>query len=141
MILSEEQVQRKFKETKTKNIIPSENKIKVDVVLGRPSKSCQYHGICKIVSLQNDSTKINKCCKTRSIIFFDEAMNLVIFFEKASITEKARAKHFDNKVFTIEESIQLPEFAIFALGENFNIKMGYYPITENDLYYKVIFEK
>ena len=91
--------------------------------------------------MQNDSIKRNSNCRVKSKISFNEENDLEVLFEKASITEKARKKHFDSDSFIIAESFQLPEFAVLALGKNYSIEVGKYLIIEKDLHYKVVFNK
>ncbi len=115
--------------------------MKVDFVLGMPSKQCLFHGICKIEQFEyfKKQGKPLPANFVSATIYFDQAQNLVSEFHLNSMTINTQIKHFKQKHFFILEQVSLPSFVYETLGKNFEIAVGQYPIEVQQGGYKVVF--
>lgn len=114
--------------------------VRAKIILGMPSKNCQFHGICKIEPdgffdyRQSVSTSYVK-----AIFVLNESKKLEIHFEKKELLPKVEQEHFSNKYFQILEEVKTPDFINKTLKQDIKIKVGVYSIIENKTYYKVLF--
>jgi len=120
------------------DLLPS---VDINIVLGMPSKNCQFHGICKIEPplSQNSAMGVKPNHGIRAILSFNKRKELEILFQKKDLTEKLRAYHFGRESFLVLEPVNIPEFAARALGRGFKVSVGRYPIYEADSFYKINF--
>ena len=117
--------------------------IDVDIVLGMPSKNCQFHGICKINAssnlepddFMNSKTYLKNSLK--AILNLDEKKNLIIRFDCNTITTFIKDKYLKDDLFIISESIKIPDFASSYFRTSFEIKKGIYPIEKGVEYYQI----
>ncbi len=110
----------------------------VHVVLGMPSKNCQFHGICKIEPMPDFNLTL-PTHKTQARLVLNESQELEFHFKKSSLTPQITKQHFSTNFFKILEPVELPEFITLALKISFKIETGSYPITTDRENYKVCF--
>lgn len=117
--------------------------IDVDIVLGMPSKNCQFHGICKINPSSNldyeDFLCSNNYLKNslKAVLHVDRQKNLIIKFDRNTITAFIEYEYLSEDLFVIAESIETPFFVNDYFGIPFRIKKGVYPVIRGEKYYQI----
>lgn len=114
---------------------------RADIILGMPKKACQYHGICKIDPFEEiqDETVGLPANKAHATVCKTDNGDLVIQFAKERMHQRTFQRHFATKVFTVLESIAVPDFINEELDGKFWVKVGEYPIIDTPAYFQVNF--
>lgn len=125
--------------------VPTKHKsiIYANARFGIPSQNCVGLGVCSIELLSsiNEKPAINCNCDNGNVSIQDLGDDRLCFqFLKSDLSSEARAKHFGKLIFVIEEDYVLPNAVTRILGYRKTLKVGGYPVIEENEYYKVFFK-
>ena len=118
--------------------------LEVIIVLGAPSKDCQFHGICRIEPLDQltkappdlpENGVLARFCKDQL------TKELTIQFRRESMTTFVYQKYFQTDVFMIPESVELPDFVSGFFRESYTIKEGKYLLKKGLTFYEIVLSK
>ena len=113
----------------------------VDIIFGRPSKNCQYHGICKIERYQSLVPSNYKRNFSFAQLSFDESKDVVAQLDAARMLQEVKEEFFGDGFFEIIEAVTIPEFVNTALGNTFTILPGRYPVEKSETVFQVVFNQ
>ena len=123
-------------------LIPAIHKSKIyaNARFGIPSQNCVGLGVCslELLSSIHDTPAIACNCDNGRVTIKTSGDDKLCFqFLKCDLSSEARAKHFRNSIFVLQEDYTLPVSFTRILGYNKTLKAGGYPIIEEKEYYKV----
>ena len=126
----------------TNYLIPKKHKSEIyaNTRFGIPSQSCAGLGICslELLSSIHDKPAIACSCDNgRVTIKVLDSDRLCFQFLKSDLSPESQAKHFNDKVFVIQEDFVLPNSFTRILGFNKTLRVGVYPVIEEKQHYKV----